>query len=200
MCIAMDRNYLQKSTTVKDKWEWNDVIFEGEHSTGISWPKRNYTCSFCKREFSSAQALGGHMNVHRRDRARLKQLPSWFFDCPKPTSMSNPKPLPYPSSKFSPYPDHTHDHSLLSPFLASFSSPSYPEKKSIVECSRSINSTRKISDTRAVVGVGELKKNFVQDGDQLKVSRTSGIISLDLEMRCEDPKEVLDLELRLGCF
>jgi hypothetical protein len=89
---------------------------------------------------------------------------------------------------------------LLSPFLASFSSPSYPEKKSIVECPQSINSTRKISDMRAVVGVGELKKNFVQDGDQLKVSRTSGIISLDLEMRCEDPKEVLDLELRLGCF
>ena len=40
---------------------------------GFMWPPRSYSCSFCKREFRSAQALGGHMNVHRRDRARLKQ-------------------------------------------------------------------------------------------------------------------------------
>ncbi|WOK96962.1 hypothetical protein Cni_G05670 [Canna indica] len=40
---------------------------------GCIWPPRSYSCSFCKREFRSAQALGGHMNVHRRDRARLKQ-------------------------------------------------------------------------------------------------------------------------------
>ncbi|KAJ6405730.1 hypothetical protein OIU84_013651 [Salix udensis] len=188
----MDRSYLQRSSR-------NNVILEGEHSTGISWPQRNYTCSFCKREFSSAQALGGHMNVHRRDRARLKQLPSWFFECPKPTySRSNPKPSLYSSSKFSPYPDHhTHDRSSLSPFLTSFSSPSCPEKKSMVECPQGVNSTRKISDMRSavVVGAGELKKSPVQEGEQ-----TSENLSLDLEMRCEDPKQVLDLELRLGCF
>lgn len=40
---------------------------------GFIWPPRSYTCSFCAREFRSAQALGGHMNVHRRDRARLKE-------------------------------------------------------------------------------------------------------------------------------
>ncbi|CAN6710209.1 unnamed protein product [Malus baccata var. baccata] len=40
---------------------------------GCIWPPRSYSCSFCMREFRSAQALGGHMNVHRRDRARLKQ-------------------------------------------------------------------------------------------------------------------------------
>ncbi|KAM0929263.1 hypothetical protein ACQ4PT_001756 [Festuca glaucescens] len=39
---------------------------------GCIWPPRSYSCSFCAREFRSAQALGGHMNVHRRDRARLK--------------------------------------------------------------------------------------------------------------------------------
>nr|GMC61712.1 probable transcriptional regulator RABBIT EARS [Ipomoea batatas] len=37
------------------------------------WPPKSYSCSFCKREFRSAQALGGHMNVHRRDRAKLKR-------------------------------------------------------------------------------------------------------------------------------
>lgn len=40
---------------------------------GFVWPPRSYSCTFCRREFRSAQALGGHMNVHRRDRARLKQ-------------------------------------------------------------------------------------------------------------------------------
>ncbi|GJR79246.1 zinc finger protein 10-like protein [Tanacetum coccineum] len=40
---------------------------------GFVWPPRSYTCSFCRREFRSAQALGGHMNVHRREKAKLKQ-------------------------------------------------------------------------------------------------------------------------------
>ncbi|XP_010543923.1 PREDICTED: probable transcriptional regulator RABBIT EARS [Tarenaya hassleriana] len=43
-----------------------------EDYSGCVWPPRTYRCSFCGREFRSAQALGGHMNVHRRDRARLK--------------------------------------------------------------------------------------------------------------------------------
>ncbi|CAH8356475.1 unnamed protein product [Eruca vesicaria subsp. sativa] len=34
---------------------------------------RSYICSFCVRGFSNAQALGGHMNIHRRDRANLRQ-------------------------------------------------------------------------------------------------------------------------------
>jgi hypothetical protein len=31
-----------------------------------------YECVFCKRGFTTAQALGGHMNIHRRDRDRVK--------------------------------------------------------------------------------------------------------------------------------
>ncbi|XP_075084906.1 uncharacterized protein LOC107788989 [Nicotiana tabacum] len=51
-------------------WMKSKTIHVG---AGLIWPPRCYSCSFCKREFRSAQALGGHMNVHRRDRARLKQ-------------------------------------------------------------------------------------------------------------------------------
>ncbi|XP_074559187.1 uncharacterized protein LOC141815150 [Curcuma longa] len=29
-----------------------------------------FECTFCKRGFSNAQALGGHMNIHRKDRGR----------------------------------------------------------------------------------------------------------------------------------
>lgn len=35
--------------------------------------QRSYECNFCKRGFSNAQALGGHMNIHRKDKAKLKQ-------------------------------------------------------------------------------------------------------------------------------
>ncbi|OAY61563.1 transcriptional regulator SUPERMAN [Manihot esculenta] len=31
---------------------------------------RSYECVFCKRGFNTAQALGGHMNIHRKDRAK----------------------------------------------------------------------------------------------------------------------------------
>ncbi|XP_008803156.2 zinc finger protein 10-like [Phoenix dactylifera] len=58
---------------------WEEQAFAEDsagHLGGCIWPPRSYTCSFCRREFRSAQALGGHMNVHRRDRARLKQSSS----------------------------------------------------------------------------------------------------------------------------
>ncbi|PIN11113.1 hypothetical protein CDL12_16288 [Handroanthus impetiginosus] len=37
---------------------------------------RSYECVFCKRGFNTAQALGGHMNIHRKDRARKKPTTS----------------------------------------------------------------------------------------------------------------------------
>ncbi|CAI0470644.1 unnamed protein product [Linum tenue] len=55
---------------------WEEQAFAEDASGalgGCIWPPRSYSCTFCRREFRSAQALGGHMNVHRRDRARLKQ-------------------------------------------------------------------------------------------------------------------------------
>ncbi|KAG5237544.1 hypothetical protein OIU76_012315 [Salix suchowensis] len=61
---------------------WEEKAFTEDssgHLGGSIWPPRSYSCSFCKREFRSAQALGGHMNVHRRDRARLKQSLSPHF-------------------------------------------------------------------------------------------------------------------------
>ncbi|KDP40292.1 hypothetical protein JCGZ_02290 [Jatropha curcas] len=42
--------------------------------TTISSSKRSYECTFCRRGFTNAQALGGHMNIHRKDRAKTKQV------------------------------------------------------------------------------------------------------------------------------
>lgn len=80
-----------------------------------AWPPRSYPCSFCRREFRSAQALGGHMNVHRRDRARLthgsppppppppppsRAPPAMIpnLNYPPPSSTTNKKLLDAPSS------------------------------------------------------------------------------------------------------
>ena len=43
-------------------------------AAGVSWPAQrppssSYTCGYCKREFRSAQALGGHMRRHREQMA-----------------------------------------------------------------------------------------------------------------------------------
>ncbi|PKA45861.1 Transcriptional regulator TAC1 [Apostasia shenzhenica] len=44
----------------------------GENNCGRR--RRFYLCIFCKQGFSRGQALGGHMNIHRRDRAKMKPL------------------------------------------------------------------------------------------------------------------------------
>ncbi|KAK8955215.1 putative transcriptional regulator RABBIT EARS [Platanthera guangdongensis] len=72
---------------------WEEAAFAKEFAAGdlwgCVWPPRSYTCSFCFREFRSAQALGGHMNVHRRDRARLKQEAS------SPSNSEDYSPFPH---------------------------------------------------------------------------------------------------------
>lgn len=63
---------------------------------------RPYECNFCRRGFSNAQALGGHMNIHRRDKAKLKQQrhfqnpPSSHYD--NYTLQHHPKFQLYPTT------------------------------------------------------------------------------------------------------
>ncbi|XP_042482616.1 transcriptional regulator TAC1-like [Macadamia integrifolia] len=63
---------------------------QGGGSTSSDQQKvRSYDCTFCKRGFSNAQALGGHMNIHRRDRAKLKEP---FIIVKEEPSFSPPPP------------------------------------------------------------------------------------------------------------
>ncbi|KAG6697441.1 hypothetical protein I3843_09G193500 [Carya illinoinensis] len=75
-------SHIQASTSpFYNNNSWEEQAFAEDAAGplgGCIWPPRSYSCSFCRREFRSAQALGGHMNVHRRDRARLKQSPSSY--------------------------------------------------------------------------------------------------------------------------
>ncbi|KDP21334.1 hypothetical protein JCGZ_21805 [Jatropha curcas] len=190
---------------------------DNSSSSGFLWPQRNYTCSFCKRQFNSAQALGGHMNVHRRDRAMLIQLPSWVFDCPNPNpnfpssaSLSSSTATSSPShnndnnnKKMLPYPYY---YNNSSPFgTTSFTLPSNnQQKKSNLEFPQSEDLAKKRmkkSMRAAVVEVEEFNKsNLSRKYERIEVLKNNEVISLELEIGCKDPKEVLDLELRLGCF
>ncbi|KAA3481869.1 putative transcriptional regulator RABBIT EARS [Gossypium australe] len=85
-CIWMKKRKPSSSQLLKSHFEvsmeylndsWEEQAFAEDAARclrGCIWPPRSYSCSFCNREFKSAQALGGHMNVHRKDRAKLKQL------------------------------------------------------------------------------------------------------------------------------
>ncbi|KAI4385567.1 hypothetical protein MLD38_003578 [Melastoma candidum] len=48
------------------------VSVVGSNSTSSNNQARSYGCIFCKRGFANAQALGGHMNIHRKDKEKLK--------------------------------------------------------------------------------------------------------------------------------
>ncbi|KAL7608867.1 hypothetical protein Lser_V15G14010 [Lactuca serriola] len=103
-----------KTINIKDKKALVDSCLES--STGqakfldggdllgeFPWPPRSYTCTFCKREFRSAQALGGHMNVHRREKARLRQItpPKYLGFLPAHLNLDrNPNPNPNMSTTF----------------------------------------------------------------------------------------------------
>ncbi|XAR66251.1 hypothetical protein NMG60_11012412 [Bertholletia excelsa] len=81
----MEQYYSEKLMWVKSNSLMNshfEAPMSGIVRVGPTWPPSSYTCSFCKREFMSAQALGGHMNVHRRDRARVKQSPNPQIEAP----------------------------------------------------------------------------------------------------------------------
>ncbi|KAF8069762.1 hypothetical protein N665_1137s0030 [Sinapis alba] len=57
----------------KNPGDDSDRISRNSHQPVDNSLSRSYICSFCVRGFSNAQALGGHMNIHRRDRANLRQ-------------------------------------------------------------------------------------------------------------------------------
>ncbi|XP_044467071.1 transcriptional regulator SUPERMAN-like [Mangifera indica] len=93
-------NPKQPSQEDDDSWEVRAFAEDTGNIMGTTWPPRSYTCTFCRREFRSAQALGGHMNVHRRDRARLHQTQPGSINLSSSSSSTSSSTLIIPTQEF----------------------------------------------------------------------------------------------------
>ncbi|XP_038888824.1 protein LATE FLOWERING-like [Benincasa hispida] len=83
----MDPNHIPTTTAVTVTTEEEDqssktTTEETDQISNEMGSGRSYECVFCKRGFTTAQALGGHMNIHRKDRVKTK-----------PNTPSKPEPF-----------------------------------------------------------------------------------------------------------
>ncbi|KAF2313946.1 hypothetical protein GH714_020777 [Hevea brasiliensis] len=186
-------NERQRMELESEKQKNSDLVMELEfHKQLISgaYDGCGTESCFCKREFRSAQALGGHMNVHRRDRARLRQSPP--RDGPILNLNVNPNPNPGLSPPFT--------CTLLSsaaatptPPLSALSSPSFA---SSIETKKWAIDDSPSHDLLSPKGSG---LNGFKREDGCKFLKKAEILRLDLEIGLlSGSKEDLDLELRLG--
>ncbi|KAJ7979916.1 transcriptional regulator TAC1-like [Quillaja saponaria] len=96
----------------------------------VSSSKRSYKCTFCKRGFTNAQALGGHMNIHRKDRAKNKQFTGNSSNPRKPNedqSMSSRYISPFPTEATKIYPVFEAQQRNYPMYFQPSSSPASPE-------------------------------------------------------------------------
>lgn len=166
-----------------------DVVSGG--GLGFAWPPRSYSCSFCTREFRSAQALGGHMNVHRRDRARLKQAAG------AASTLISSKITP--QEKSSP-PLHTTIHHVETNLCMGLGGGEPDEEKLLVNSSSSSSKISKRHKTTCATAnnISSFAYNFhkqsynlFQQPEMLRI-KTTTINNYPLEA------DNIDLELRLG--
>ncbi|KAK9065134.1 hypothetical protein SSX86_016517 [Deinandra increscens subsp. villosa] len=156
--------------------------------SGLSWPPRCYTCTFCKREFRSAQALGGHMNVHRRDRAMLRQMTSSQSFCSNNTSLMLKLNHLHRNPNFSPTTTKLSMSQVNSPYSSS---------SAIQPCYRFGKGGENLSLMGShIPRVGLCKfHGFPRNDGPGEIVRWNLQKGLFGESKADD----LDLELRLGC-
>ncbi|XP_077225795.1 transcriptional regulator TAC1-like [Tasmannia lanceolata] len=136
---------------------------------------RSYECTFCKRGFSTAQALGGHMNIHRRDRARIRH---------RTHSSVTKKADEDASNSFSQFQNHPQFHSLISENLKNYH----------MYVPASVSSNRQIQGFNSNNFPSREPLNLF--GDELHVGSSTKIDRE--EKRLDGTDGELDLELRLG--
>uniref|UniRef100_M1DKV8 Superman n=1 Tax=Solanum tuberosum TaxID=4113 RepID=M1DKV8_SOLTU len=169
---------LSNNNNVKESYNYGN---EDDGLLMCTWPPSCYTCSFCKRGFKSAQALGGHMNVHRRDRAKFLMMRHH-----SPPTTTNDK----------------HTYSLLNlnpnpnPNISSSSTP--PPPSSSRKFSHYSNGGASHEIMRKCVVIPNLKSSSTTTKDSLCM-QDKEFVRLDLQIGLfTESKQELDLELRLG--
>lgn len=153
---------------------------------------KSYKCSFCKRDFSNAQALGGHMNIHRKDRAKLREISIETSDIQKHVSPFLPDHVQAPSNI---------DESILQQDISS-DDMSSPSKRPCVtlEEQEQHQHHHSISKGKDENHEGDLLQLplFVDSPSKEEINcvETQEGNNKDMELSVDDSK--LDLELRLG--
>ncbi|WOL06944.1 hypothetical protein Cni_G15679 [Canna indica] len=141
---------------------WEEKAFAEDtagHLGGCIWPPRSYSCSFCRREFRSAQALGGHMNVHRRDRAQLKLSSSLTGEATDDQRQHHPAQV-ISHMAFNAAPANPNPNSGV---LASLLPPRFPAKATEKLWSENALLSPSFSSSRHLIVVPEIKI----EGDEL---------------------------------
>ncbi|XVE69232.1 hypothetical protein DITRI_Ditri09bG0135800 [Diplodiscus trichospermus] len=209
-------------SSLSDSWE--EKAFAEDAAAGFLggciWPPRSYSCSFCRRQFRSAQALGGHMNVHRRDRAKLKQSLDSQSDVVPDHQNPNPK-SPHDQAGTLDHSTDDLDNSSTKPsivasaFSASRVSDSKPEsQKRImvmvgedsmclgsddhVETNLSVGLSSVFFQNRPTVTCGEEAINYKRP--KIAISSQPFLVSQEKYSPLQPASSMdnLDLELRLG--
>ncbi|KAJ8747150.1 hypothetical protein K2173_001707 [Erythroxylum novogranatense] len=148
-------------------------IRKSEFVWSSSHVSKSYTCAFCRRGFSNAQALGGHMNIHRRDRAKLREA-------------SNENLLSLDISRSKNPPDVSEEKNLG--FAESSQEKGHISKKPEVSLSAEDDATKRNKG-------GEELQQLRLFLDRKKTDGNEETINLG---RASSKEEEVDLELRLG--
>ncbi|CAA2934534.1 transcriptional regulator SUPERMAN-like [Olea europaea var. sylvestris] len=206
--MQMKRKHLMNS--IRSSWE-EEAFAEDSMGPlgGFIWPPRSYSCSFCNREFRSAQALGGHMNVHRRDRAKLQHQQS-----PDPKNEvlqleNHSLNLPNDNHQYEAYKygnktsfssmfhqENSFDHNYLHVSPASSSRPkTAPEEhtrkgKPMLEYDDEMNSCSSKRPKKNGVPSLQIFQNLCSSDGFTNLQKTSSMDDIDLELRLGDPPAV----------
>ncbi|PKA48575.1 putative transcriptional regulator RABBIT EARS [Apostasia shenzhenica] len=170
--------------------------FTGHDFSNCIWPPRSYSCTFCCREFRSAQALGGHMNVHRRDRAKLREAFSSenhedVIDAINPNPNSAALGFPISSSSSKPNENCTQKPINKNPLISRRRRDDFDDKE---EIHGNIKKVKIDHNLLLTLGrphekpEGNLQLQICKADDQIAIKKKrSSLEELDLELRLGDP-------------
>ncbi|KAL5709487.1 hypothetical protein ACHQM5_020171 [Ranunculus cassubicifolius] len=186
-----EKSHVETSRNYNDSWEEQAFAEDSAGPLGgCIWPPRSYSCSFCRREFRSAQALGGHMNVHRRDRARLKQspIPHTENGVIQPSTSMATSLLQYPSSSSSQVCTLSYSNPKFNPRLSC-------DDHALVQGHRMIGSLFSRQSPAVAIKVTSLSDSKLEGGKNLRAQeiefglKSDSDVSLNLAVRRTRPTQ-----------
>jgi len=166
-------------------------------------PSPYYECVFCKRGFTTAQALGGHMNIHRRDRAKppARDSPTGITSVSHNVECYNKyrhlvSPPPYPPAQSTPIPVGA--GSSFAMYYVSSGTAAAGARLDAEGGSPSSVSPRELSLFGEANRDQDLHLGLGHQGHIGGGSRTPDEGGPERQQYSGEPERELDLELRLG--